>query len=488
MNEFFFHVLPVVILVAYGLLGLLLAPLFRGFNRVLIGPVSLLGVVLAAVATWRQWQLWELAGPQVTANGMVRVDGFGIFFTFILLVVAGLTIIGSMSFLEREEADHGEFYPLILFAVSGMIVMLQTTHLLMVLVGLEVFSLSLYVLTGLTRDRIRSVESSLKYFLLGAFSSGFLVYGLALLYGSARSLDMGQIRRAVAVDPTPMLWTGMGLVLIGLAFKIAAVPFHHWVPDVYQGAPTNVTGFMAAATKTAAFAALVRFLVGAFGEQTPLWTPLVTWLAILTMTVANLVALAQTNIKRLLAFSSIAHAGYLLIAVVCRPEDGVGAILFYLSAYAFMTLGAFTVASAVGRGNAKEERGYDLRSWSGLGWRRPALAVAMSLFLFSLAGIPPTGGFLGKYVIFQAAIRSERYLLAVIGVLNAVVGAYYYLKVIVAMWMREPEGEEEDELFPLPVPPSIVVVLGVSVVGVLYLGLAPGRLLDLAQGLAESLL
>jgi len=353
-----------------------------------------------------------------------------------------------------------------------------------VLIGLEVFSLALYVMTGLTRGRVRSIESALKYFLLGAFSSGFMVYGLALLYGATGSLDMLRISAVAASAPGPLLWAGLGLVLIGIAFKIAVVPFHQWVPDVYQGAPTNVTGFMAAATKTAAFAVLLRLLVGAFGAQQEIWVPVITWLSILTMTVANLIALAQTNLKRLLAFSSIAHAGYLLIAVVCRPDDGVRAILFYLTSYAFMTVGAFAVLAAVGRGDAESEHGYTLREWAGLGWRRPVRGLAMTFFLLSLAGIPPTGGFLGKYVIFQAAVHSKQWLLAVVGVLNAAVAAYYYLRVLVYMYMREPETEE----LPLPVSPGMASVMIVAVVGVLYLGLAPGRILDLMQGLATALI
>ncbi len=476
-------VLPVLALAAFGLLALLFAPSLKGQSRVL-GGISLLGVAVAGAATARLWQVAGGGDPIETAGGMVRVDGIGLFFASLLLGIGALTIVASLRFLEREEADHAEFYPLVLFALAGMIAMVQTTHLLMVLIGLEVFSLSLYVLTGLTRGRVRSVESALKYFLLGAFSSGFLVYGMALLYGAVGSLDMRRIGAAAASSPSSMLWMGMGLVLIGLAFKIGVVPFHHWVPDVYEGAPTNVAGFMATATKTAAFAVLLRFLLGAFAGNEGAWVPLVTWLAILTMTVANVVALAQTNIKRLLAFSSIGHAGYLLIAVVCRPEDGVEAILFYLTSYAFMTLGAFAVASAVGHGDARSEPGYDLRSWSGLGWRRKGLGIAMSLFLFSLAGIPPTGGFLGKYVIFMSAMHSHRYLLAVVGVLNAVVAAYYYLRVVVTMWMREPETDEE----PLPVPASLAAVLAVAALGVLYLGLAPGRLLDLLAGLTSGLI
>ncbi len=478
-------VLPVAILTAYALLGLLLTPLLRERSGNVLGPVSLLGLVMAGWALARQWQIVQ-DGPRVTAAGFVRVDAFGVFVSFLLLVVTALTILGSSRFLEREEADRGEFFPLLLLALAGMIVMVQTTHLLLVLVGLEVFSLALYVLTGLTRGRIRSIEAALKYFLLGAFSSGFFVYGMALLYGACGSLDMHRIGRVAAEAPTPMLWIGIGLVLIGLAFKIAVVPFHHWVPDVYEGAPTNVTAFMAAATKTAAFAALLRLLAGSLGGLSDVWAPLVTVLAILTMTVANLVALAQTNIKRLLAFSSISHAGYLLIAVVCPPADGVQAIFFYLSAYVFMTLGAFAVVAAVGRGDAKSERGYDLSAWAGLGWRRPALGIAMSLFLFSMAGIPPTGGFFGKYVIFQSAVRSGHWLLAVVGVLNAVIGAFYYLKIVVAMWMKKTEAGEE--AFPLPIAPGIVAVVALSGLAVIYLGLSPGRLLAAVSGLAGSIL
>jgi NADH-quinone oxidoreductase subunit N len=474
--------MPVICLSSYGLLSLLLVPWLRGNSRYL-GVVTLIGLVMTGAFLFRLWGEWRIAGPQDTAYGMVRIDGFGLFFSFVLLLIGLLSVMYSMTFLEREEADQGEFYPLVLFCLAGMLLMLHTTHLMMVLIGLEVFSLALYVLTGLTRMRVRSVESSLKYFLLGAFAAGFFAYGLALLYGATRSLNLVDISAQAASAPSPTLWVGLGLVLIALGFKIAIVPFHQWVPDVYQGAPTNVTGFMAAATKTAAFAVLLRFLVGAFGDNTDIWVPLITWLAILTMTVANLIALTQRNMKRLLAFSSIAHAGYLLIAVVCRPEDGVRAILFYLTAYALMTVGAFAVLAAVGQGDAEGERGYSLGEWAGLGWRRPMLGLVMSFFLFSLAGLPPTGGFFGKYVIFMAAINAKQYMLAVAGMLNATVAVYYYLRVVVTMYMREPETDD----LPLPVSPAAATVMLLSVIGVLYLGLAPGRLLDLLRTLGSVL-
>jgi NADH-quinone oxidoreductase subunit N len=478
-------VMPVIALASFGLLTLLFSPFLRGRSTFMAG-LALPGIIVAAAFTIKLWGYWQDYGPLTTAAGMVFVDGFALFFSMLLLVVGALSLLASARFLEREGADHVEFYPLVLIALAGMLVMLQTTHLMVVLIGLEVFSLSLYVLTGLTRNRAASVEGALKYFLLGAFSSGFMIYGMALIYGATGTLDMLRLGDAALRTPPSIFWIGVGLVLIGLAFKIAIVPFHQWVPDVYTGAPTNVTGFMAAATKTAAFAVLLRFLVGALGDQTEVWIPLMTWLAILTMTVANLIALTQHNIKRMLAFSSIAHAGYLLIALVSRPEDGVRAILFYLAAYAFMTVGAFAVLAAVGRGDAESERGNTLQEWAGIGWRRPWLSAAMMVFLLSLAGIPLTGGFLGKYVIFQAAVRSELYVLAAIGAINATIAAYYYLRVIVAMYMREPD--EGDEWEPLPVPASLGLVMLVSVGGVLALGIFPGWLLDTLRSLAASIL
>jgi NADH-quinone oxidoreductase subunit N len=430
------------------------------------------------------WRATMALGPAETAFELVRIDGFGLFFSFILLAIGMLTLLGSVHFIEREDVDHGEFYALILFCLAGMLMMVQTTNLMMVLIGLEVFSLSLYVLTGLTRNRVRAIESALKYFLLGAFSSGFMIYGMALIYGSTGSLDMYEIAQAAAGNESRLLVIGMGLMLVGLMFKIGAVPFHFWVPDVYQGAPTNVAGFMAAATKTAAFAVLLRFLVGAFGDQREMWVPLIAVLAALTMTVANLVALAQTNLKRLLAYSSIAHAGYLLIAVVCRPGMGVKAILFYLLSYAFMTVGAFAVLAAVGKGDPEGERGYTLREWAGLGWKRPVLGVAMSIFLFSLAGIPPTAGFIGKYVVFQAAVEADQWLLLIVGVINAAIAAYYYLRVLVTMYMREAEDDE----MPLPVSAGMAAVMILAVVGVLYFGIMPGGFLELVANLATSLI
>jgi len=472
----FLTILPEIIVAGMGMVVVLIELFGTGRDTRNLAYLSLLTLIVAGYAETL------LLGRNLEGFwGTVTADDFSVAFELIFLLVAGLTILISMRFLENQNMRHGEYYSLLLFATSGMMFLASGMDLLMIFIGLEIFSLSLYVLTGLTRMRVRSVEAALKYFLLGAFSSGFMAYGMALIYGATGTLDLA---RLASSQPGRLLWVGMGLVLIGLAFKIAVVPFHQWVPDVYQGAPTNVTGFMAAATKTAAFAVLLRFLLGAFEGFSEIWIPLVFWLAVLTMTVANLVALAQTNMKRLLAFSSIAHAGYVLIAVVSNSAAGVEAILFYLAAYALMTVGAFAVLVAIGRGDAENERGYTLSEWAGLGWSRPMLALAMTLFMFSMAGIPPTGGFFGKYVVFKSAIESQEYTLAIIGVLNAAVATYYYLKVIMTMYMREPEGDE----LPLPVPLAVGAVMLVSVVGTIYLGIAPGQLLGMSKGLASTLI
>lgn len=478
-------VAPIAVPAIFALVVLLMSPFFRGASG-LLGWTTVTGLLVTLYPVLSlAYHFWQdgVVGAS-TAAGLVHVDLFGLAFSAIVVVVAILSALVSVRFLEREDADHGEFYALFLIAVSGMLMMLNTRHLMMILVGLEVFSVSLYVLCGLTRGRVRSIEAALKYFLLGAFSSGFLVYGAALIYGAAGSLDLSKVAEVVATGATPLMWMGLALTFVGFAFKIAVVPFHHWVPDVYEGAPTNVTGFMAAATKTVALAALLRVLLGAFGSETAKWAPLIGAFAIVTMTIANLVALAQQNVKRLLAFSSISHAGYLLIAVVCDRIAGVQAIAFYLIAYGFMTVGAFAVAAAVGRGDAQRETGYDLASWRGLASRRPWLAAAMTVFLLSMAGIPLTGGFLGKYLIFLAAVESKLYVLAIVGALNAVVGAYYYLRIVIAMYMQTPEEEPAPSI---GLGPESTVAIAVSVVAVLALGIYPTPILAATKALASYL-
>jgi len=478
------QILPVAIIGAYALLLLLFSPFFRQHSK-MFGMTSLAAVILAAIATIILW------GPdRTTAENMVFTDNFGLSFTLIILVASFLTLLSSIDFTEREGIDHGEYYSLILIATAGMMIMVQSRNLLIIFIGLEILSIPLYILAGITRNRLRSLESSLKYFLLGAFSTGFLLYGIALLYGATGSLDLQGISRIA--DKGALGLIGIALIVIGLGFKIAAFPFHFWAPDVYQGAPTIVSGFMATGTKAAAFAALLRVLNTAFSDEAAKWVGALTVIAILTMFFGNLVALAQRNIKRMLAYSSIAHAGYLLIAVVVTgvstegktgTNSGVSAIVYYLLTYAFMTIGAFAAASLIGRSTDELESGYELDSYSGLGYKRTLLAAAMSVFLLSLTGIPPTAGFIGKFYIFRAAIQMKLYGLAIVGIVNSVIAAYYYLRVIVYMYMREQQAPYE-----VPRPAiSSSLSLALAVTFTFLLGILPGKVLMLISGLFRSL-
>lgn len=473
-------VLPILIVAAYGLLALVLTPAFRGSAGAL-GATSLLGLGVAAIAAVR---LHGYAAS--TAGGLVQTDDFAVFFDLIFIVVGTLAVLSSITYLQREGAHHGEYYALILLAVAGMMTMVGSENLLIIFLGLELLSIPLYILAGFTREKTRSVESALKYFLLGAFSTGFILYGIAFTYGAAGSLDLRRIAVALASGRAAhgTFALGIGLILVGFAFKIAAVPFHAWAPDVYQGAPTPVAGLMAAGTKAAAFGALLRVvhtalpLHGTIDWQQALWV-----LAALTMTVANVVAIAQQNVKRLLAYSSIAHAGYLLVAVVSPIGSGVQSAAFYLVSYAFMTMGAFIVATIVGRSGGDGQEGCALSAYDGLGRRRPMLALAMTLFMFSLTGIPPTAGFVGKLYIFKAAVEGEMYWLAAIGLLNSAVAAYYYLGVVVAMWMKP----EADGPAPAPSGYQASAALMLSSAATVVLGVFPGPLLDIASRLSVSL-
>jgi NADH-quinone oxidoreductase subunit N len=419
-------------------------------------------------------------------DGALLVDGQALVFSLVFAVVAILTIVSSAQHLQAPEARHAEYYALILFATSGMGLMAATESLLTLFLGLEILSIPLYVLAGFTRDRAYAVEGALKYFLLGAFSTGFVLYGIALFYGATGSIDLRGVAShldASAGRPgDPLLLVGAGLLLVGLAFKIAAVPFHFWAPDVYQGSMAPVAGFMAAGTKAAAFAALLRVLNVGLGDPAirEEWIPLVQALAILTMVVGNIVALAQQNIKRMLAYSSIANAGYLLVGVAAgsRTGDGTPVVLFYLAVYAFMTVGAFAVAAVVGRGG-QEDEGYALSAYAGLARRRPRLAFAMAVFMLSLTGIPPAGGFMAKFYLFRAAVDAGMYALAAVGVVAAVVGAFYYLRVVVQMYLREPGLEP----LPLAVGAPEGLAIALAAAAVLYLGLFPSGLFALAQSL-----
>jgi NADH-quinone oxidoreductase subunit N len=476
-------VFPILLLAITGLAALLIGT-GRGASAALTGRLSLLGTALAIDATIVLW-----GRPPGRFPGALVLDRYALLLHLVLLSSCALTILFSFADIDRIRRRSGEYYSLLLFATVGMMVLVAGTNLLVVFLGLEVLSISLYVLAGFHRERQESIEAAMKYFVLGAFSTCFILYGIAFLYGAFGTLDLVELGRTlsrlVGGAPAGYLQAGLALLIVGFGFKVAAAPFHFWAPDVYQGSPTTITGFMATATKAAAIGALLRILHLSFSHSAvrDTWVAAFSLLAIATMAVGNLVALAQEDVKRLLAYSSIAHAGYLLIAIATASEAGLRGILFYLFSYTFMTLGAFGIVGLIGRGDGQEEPfAHRLQDYAGLGYRRPFLAALMSLFMLSLTGIPPTAGFMGKFYIFRAAVGSGQMTLAILGVVFSAISAYYYLQVIVFMYMREPMRETRDSRL----TPAGAAGLLVAAAATLYLGLFPTRLWDLVANLLRG--
>jgi NADH-quinone oxidoreductase subunit N len=466
-------VMPEVILSVVAMVLLLVNVFVPSKNKGYLGYLSLIGLAVTAASAVSGW------GPSVLGfGGSVVQDNYGIFFKVIFLVSAAMAVLISDKYMEQEECNQGELYPLILFATIGMMLMASGTDLMVIFLGLELLSVCLYVLAGFNRNSLKSNEAGLKYFLLGAFSTGFLLYGMALTYGATGSTKIQTIYGHLAGHPevaaNPLFVVGMLLIAVGFSFKIAAAPFHMWTPDVYEGAPTPMTAFMSAGPKAAGFAAFIRVMIFAFPMLKANWTDLLWILAVLTMTVGNVIALSQDNIKRMLAYSSIAHAGYALVGFTACNAEGAAGILFYMLSYAFMNIGAFAVIILIGK---KGEKNGNVQDFAGLGFKKPLLAVIFSVFLFSLAGIPPTAGFIGKFYLFSAAIKSGYVGLAIIGVLNSAASVYYYLRVMVFMYMKDPT-EEFDWA---GATPSIALCLLIAVGGTLVLGIVPGVVLELAQ-------
>jgi len=469
----FYLILPEIIVTAFGFL-VLLVDVFspKEGRKDYLGVLSLIGVVIAFVFT-----LTQIGSVKSGFEGMFISDGYALFFKITFLIITFLTILISMGYAQREGIGFGEYYALILFALLGMMLMAAGTHLIVIFLGLETMSVSIYVLAGMMREDRRSVEAALKYFLLGAFATGFLLYGIALIYGATGSLYLKDVASYIASKNllrSPMLLMSLVFLTIGFGFKIASVPFHMWAPDVYEGAPTSITAFMATGVKAAGFSALVRVFFSALPSFRPDWTSIMWLIAVATMTVGNIVAISQTNIKRMLAYSSIAHAGYILVAFVAGNELGTSGILFYLMAYAFMNIGAFTVVILLGK---KGEENTLITDYAGIGFKYPLLAVAMTIFLLSMAGIPPLGGFMAKFYVFSAAVKSKFYWLAILGVLNSALSVYYYLRVTVVMYFRE----SEREITGLQFSPASVIALVLAVIGTVYLGVFPANVLSFAQ-------
>jgi NADH-quinone oxidoreductase subunit N len=409
------------------------------------------------------------------------VDDYGVFLTFVFLLVAAITILTSLDFLGRERMNHPEFYALLLFATAGMVMMAASNELVMIFLGLEILSIATYVMAGFRRTDLKSNESALKYFLLGSFSSAFFLYGVAMIFGATGSTNLVAIAGSLKSQEIQLSLVELAaaLMLIALCFKVAVAPFHIWTPDVYEGAPTPVTGFMSVGPKAAGFAVLFRVFLTAFPTIQDRWASAIWLIAAVTMILGNVIAVVQPNIKRMLAYSSIAHAGYIAVAFASTSDRGVSAALFYLLAYALMNLGAFAIVTILSR---SEDKLVNLTDYAGLAAKRPALAAILSLFLLSLAGVPGTAGFAGKFFIFRAALESRLLWLAIIGVITTVVSFYYYLYVIVQMYMRDPSEEFSD----LRVVGSLKAALLVSSVGTLYLGILPTRVLDWAASAAVA--
>lgn len=431
--------------------------------------LSLVGVVGGIVATVALWENGHSA-----FKGTFALDGVAAFTNVVCLLAAGLSLLMAPAYLASIGVRAREFYPLVLFAASGMMVMGSARDLIILFLGIEIMSIAAYVLAGIHRTDEKSGEAALKYFLLGAFATGFLLYGIAILYGATGSTAYDAIAAALPNASKLLVLGGVALLIVALGFKVSAVPFHFWAPDVYQGAPTSVTALMAVGIKAAAVAGFARLFIVALGSLHDDWAMVLWWLAVLTMTVGNVVAVAQNNVKRMLAYSSIAHAGYLLAAIVAGTPRGGGAVLFYLLAYTFMNVGAFAVVIALGR---KGEANEQIDDYAGLASRQPLIAAAMVLFMLSLTGIPPLVGFVGKLYLIEAIVQAGFLWLAVIMVLNSAISAYYYLRVIFEMYMRDP-SRPATAMEPAPL---LIACLLVATVGTIFFGIFPDGPLDFAR-------
>jgi NADH-quinone oxidoreductase subunit N len=473
-------VAPALIVAVTGLVVLLAQAFTPRGKSAPSAPLSLAGLVAAAAAVGI---LAMGRGRAVVLAGTVAADDFALFFHALILGIAFLAVLFSPSYLRATGIDRGEYYALLLFSVVGMLGLVSCLELVSVFVALEIMSVAVYAMAGLHRDRAESREASMKYFITGAFSSAFFLYGVALLYGISGSTWL--VRIAPALHPSSesaaLGVLGVALLLVGFGFKVASVPFHMWVPDVYEGAPTTVTALMSAGVKAAAFGAFLRVFLVPLSSLSGQWRPAVAVLALVSMVMGNLGALAQSNLKRMLAYSSIAHAGYLLTAVVAAPRVAAEAVLFYLVAYAAVNLGGFGALAALANREGREPMSLD--DLAGLAERRPVLAAALTVFLISLTGVPVSAGFVGKFYLFNAAVSAGYAGLAVVGVLMSVVSAYYYLRVVVVMYMREPIAP--DTWAPVTGASSLALALSAAVV--LGLGVHPGPVLGWARLAAQSL-
>jgi len=474
----FVNIIPELVLTAGSLLLLIADVLVPRDKRPVLGWITL--AVIAATFVSFFWPVQIYRMHTEVAHGLLAVDRFGLFFKTVFLVAAAITVLMSMRYLAVEGASPGEYYFLILCATLGMMVMAGGIDLISIFIGLETMAVSFYILAGFIKPSQRSNEAAVKYFLLGAFSLGILLYGMSLMYGLSGTTNLRVMAASFeSMQKDPRLILAVILVVAGVGFKIAAVPFHMWAPDVYEGAPTPITAFLSVGSKAASFAMLIRIFVEGLPAMGDDWRLLFWVLSIATMTVGNVAAVTQTNVKRMLAYSSIAHAGYILMGIVAGTARGITATLVYLMIYAFMQLGAFAVIVLLRR---TDVQGDELKDFSGLAFRNPFAAFAMLLFMLSLGGIPPTAGFMGKFWLFGAAIDSGYVWLAVIGVLNSAVSLYYYIRIVVFMYLRKETTGSEPVM-----GPALTVTLALAVAATLILGIYPRQLFDAAQTSAEAI-
>jgi NADH-quinone oxidoreductase subunit N len=463
-------IIPIVIIVLSACAAMIGEAFRQPGERMPIAGFGLIGLAGAAVASVALW------GTDAQSFGVVRSDNFALFINLVLCIVGVLTMLFSDEIVEREQIPPGEYYALTLFAISGMMLMAAATDLLVIFLALEVLSLSVYVLTGIRRASPAGAEAAFKYFLLGAFSSAFFLYGVAYAFaisGSTRLDELGAVLSSQATGAPPtMALLAVALLAVGFAFKVSAVPFHMWTPDAYEGAPTIVTAFMSTGVKAAAFAAFVRVFLAPFEPLKDQWIPVLSIIAAATMILGTVVGVVQSNIKRMLAYSSIAHAGYLLLGIIATTSTGKAAVLFYLLAYAVSNLGALGIVALLGTSQHAHD---ELRDFAGLWKARPGLAGLMTVFLLSLGGFPPMAGFIGKWYIFTAAVEQGHYWLAIIGVLTSVVSVFFYLRIVVMMYMTEGADIARPRV---PLPAAVGLVL--ATVAVFYLGILPGQVIDLA--------
>jgi NADH-quinone oxidoreductase subunit N len=459
---------PLVSLVLFSFMTLIVESWGKD-KPVLSYWVSLLGVAVSLVLSFG-----HLGAGIPVFGGMLLQGGFAGYCNLIFLSSALLTILLSRGYLERMECHRGEFYILILFSTVGMMLMAGALNLITVFLGIELMSVSLYVLAGFMRKKERSNESALKYFLLGAFATGFLLYGIALIYGTSGTTDLVAISKLFPqLSHNPIFLVGCGLLVVAFSFKIAAVPFHMWAPDVYEGAPTTVSGFMSTGAKAAAFATFLLVFVRVFDIAGTSLSQVIAVIAAASMIVGNITAVAQTNVKRMLAYSSIAHAGYMLSGIAAANVEGETGILFYLLAYTFVNVGAFGIVSMMER---QDDKKLNFEDYAGLSARRPALALLMTIFMFSLAGIPPFAGFFGKYYVFLAAVKANLTWLAILGVLTSLISVYYYLRLVVLMYFREGDADLDHS-----VPRRSMIALAIAAISIVVLGLYPSLIVDLTR-------